>query len=506
MNIMFLCMGRMLDVYYDSSLEISSKLGINSTFYISDRKHFSKFQTQKPNFESTNTFLSEWSITDKVSNHFNIEELNRIENKYFNDNSIWEPLVADRRVFMGNLCKYTQDYKPSYSYEEMMSLMIEGIQSIENFLDLHKPNIIIGFTIATFGEYLIALIAKERGIKFIQLRHSKIKNYYTFSSDLHEKYEKIRENYSSKDSVDAHKNIIDNYIEDIKKKGMVYEGTIDYSGSFVKALIQYPKYFIFSLINDIKYLRTPKDNHYRASLTKIFFYDKFFRFLRNSYQTKILKKYYLQEKSLTELNYVFFPLHAEPEIAISIFSMHYQNQIEVIRNISLSLPANFKLIVKEHPRNIGRRKTTYYKKILQIPNVNLVDPGVNPSYIISHSKLVIVLSGFLAFEALMAKIPVISLGSAMYNMLPKTLINHVDNIKNLRKELIFSLNNFSYNEITVKKYLDAIISNSERLDLYTVLLKKIGRSGGSNFSDELYKKNILALTSLINKELDEIKD
>ena len=425
MNIMFLCMGRMLDVYYDSSLEISNKSDINSTYYISDRKHFTKFVTKQHNFESTNTYLSEWSITDKVMNYFNPEELSRIEKTYFKDNSIWEPLVADRRVFMGNLCKYTQDYKPVYGYEEMMSLLIESVQSIENFLDLHKPNIIIGFTVATFGEYLIALIAKERGIKFVQLRHTKIKNYYTFSSDLHEEYEQIRASFSSKDNIDNHKKFIDGYIEDIKKKGMVYEGTIGYSGSLAKALIQYPKYFIFSLINDIRYFRIPKDNHYRASLTKIFFYDKIFRFLRNSYQQKILKKHYLQEKNLTEMNYVFFPLHAEPEIAISIFSMHYQNQIEVIRNISLSLPANFKLIVKEHPRNIGRRKITYYKKILQIPNVNLVEPGLNPSYIIANSKLVIVLSGFLAFEALMAKIPVISLGSAMYNMLPKTLINHV---------------------------------------------------------------------------------
>ena len=172
----------------------------------------------------------------------------------------------------------------------------------------------------------------------------------------------------------------------------------------------------------------------------------------------------------------------------------------------MSLPANYKLLVKEHPRNIGRRTTSYYKKILQIPSVDLLDPSLNPRHIISNSKLVIVLSGFLAFEALMSKIPVISLGNAIYNMLPKTLINHVDNIKKLRSEIIFSLNHYSYNEKVVKEYLYAIISNSERLDLYTVLLKKIGRSGGSNFSTDLYRKNVSALTNLITKEFNENKD
>ena len=43
MNTMYLCMGRMLDVYYDVSLELSKTHPNNkSMFYISDKKHFSK--------------------------------------------------------------------------------------------------------------------------------------------------------------------------------------------------------------------------------------------------------------------------------------------------------------------------------------------------------------------------------------------------------------------------------------------------------------------------------
>ena len=221
MNIMYLCMGRMLDVYYDVNLEMLKKYNCNTTYYISDRKHFTKFIQKNKNFVSENTFLSEWSITDRVTSHFNADELDRIEKKYFKDSSIWEPLIADRRVFMGNLCKYTQDYKPSFEYENMMSLLVECVQSIEEFFDKHKPNIIIGFTVATFGEYLIAMIANEKGIKFIQLRHTKIKNYYTFSSDLHEKYEQIREKFSSEINLTSHEEIIDEYLSGVKEQGMV---------------------------------------------------------------------------------------------------------------------------------------------------------------------------------------------------------------------------------------------------------------------------------------------
>ena len=68
--------------------------------------------------------------------------------------------------------------------------------------------------------------------------------------------------------------------------------------------------------------------------------------------------------------HIFFPLHAEPEIATTLFSDQTDNQIELIRNVSLQLPAEYKLLVKEHPRCIGRRPKGYYQKILRIPNVD----------------------------------------------------------------------------------------------------------------------------------------
>ena len=172
----------------------------------------------------------------------------------------------------------------------------------------------------------------------------------------------------------------------------------------------------------------------------------------------------------------------------------------------MSLPAGYKLTVKEHPRNIGRRSMNYYKKILQIPNVDLADPYRNPSSIISKSKLVIVLNGFLGFEALMSKVPVISLGNTMFNMLPKKMVNHVNNIKDIRSEIVFSLNNFVYDEQVIKEYLHAILFNSTKLDLYTVLLKKVGRKGGSSYSTDLYMKNISSLANLLLRELPLCQD
>jgi hypothetical protein len=507
MNILYLCMGRMLDVYYDVSIDLL-KIDSNSKsiFYISDRKHFSKFVKSNADFCTNETFLSEWSITEKVQNKFDENELIEIEKNYFVDSSIWMPLVADRRIFMGKLCKYVQDYKPSLSYSEMMCLIIESVKSIEYFLDTHKPKFIAGFTIATFGEYLIALIAKKKGIRFMQLRHTKINNYYTYTSNIHEEYELIRGDFETNLEISLHtKNIINEYVSNAYTKNIQYEGTIKYNFNTKELITEYPKQFIIAIINDIRYFKVKNDNHYRTKFFTVFFYDKLFRYFNNLYQHIILSKFYIEEGELEKGRFIFYPLHSEPEIAISIFSVNYQNQIEVIRNLAFSLPAGYKLLVKEHPRNIGRRSIDYYKKILQIPNVELANPFSNPTYLIRKSKLVIVLQGFLGFESLMLRTPVISLGKTMYNILPKTLINHVDNIKNMKSEIDFSLSQFCYDENIIKKYLNAIIMNSGKIDLYTVLLKKVGRTGGREFSNDLYKNNIATLTNLLIKSIYEDK-
>ena len=79
-------------------------------------------------------------------------------------------------------------------------------------------------------------------------------------------------------------------------------------------------------------------------------------------------------------------------------------------------------MVNEHPRNIGKRKIGFYKKISSIPNVSMANFNVNTYDLIENSSLVIVLSGFVGFESALLKKPVIALGNANYKILPKKLL------------------------------------------------------------------------------------
>ena len=193
-------MGQMIDVYYDCYKIQKNKNIINQAgFYVSDFKHYNKFIKKNKNFAKF-PHLFEWNLTNlKLHSKIEINEkiINYYEKKYFLENSIWEAFTSDRRIYHGSKSKYSQDYNTSYNYEDLIKLAIISIKKIEEFLELVKPKYIIGFTTATFGEYLFYLISKKYGIKFIQLRHTKILNNYTFCSDMHEGYEKIRNDFNN---------------------------------------------------------------------------------------------------------------------------------------------------------------------------------------------------------------------------------------------------------------------------------------------------------------------
>ena len=104
---------------------------------------------------------------------------------------------------------------------------------------------------------------------------------------------------------------------------------------------------------------------------------------------------------------MFFPLHVEPERTISIDSPYYSNQLEIITNVARSLPINYKLFVKEHPMQAvyGWRNTSYYKKILELPNVILIHPNFSNETLLENCQLVVTIGGTLGLEAAFNKKP-----------------------------------------------------------------------------------------------------
>jgi hypothetical protein len=173
--------------------------------------------------------------------------------------------------------------------------------------------------------------------------------------------------------------------------------------------------------------------------------------------------------------FVFFPLHFEPEVSLQVFGRPFQNQIEVIRNLALSLPAGMNLLVKEHPRSLGFRPYGYYRRLLEIPNVRLVDPLLSTHLVIRHATLVAVISGSTGFEAAILGKPVITFGLPTYRDLTRNMIRQVNSLHELGTEIKSLLEEFQTDEAALERFLAAHISGAVPIDLYSVLLGKQGR-------------------------------
>jgi len=500
MNAIFVTMGSIYQVYYDAYKEIENKFD-NVGFYVCNKTNFEK------NFRDDNKikYLKEWELTNQILNtKIDKTKIEKFESLYFNDEALWQSLNNDRRIFLGKYIRHTQSYTPYYKYNDLLKIFQIFIECIEKFINEIKPDYIFSMVPTTIGDYLFYKVARGKKINYYSLKTVKVGNYQTFTQTISEEHLVIKEtfkNYINDNNIEKETlQEAKEYIKKFKNGTTAYEGNVSIPKEYKIFKIQDIKGLGKTIAKDILEIGTKKDHHSRGLNTIKYLYDNQIK----SYKANKFKSY-TKERTINNLdevsndNYVFFPLHAEPEIGITNLAKFYQNQIEFIRNIALQLPSKYKLLIKEHPRNIGRRSLNYYKKLLDIPNVDFVDFDLPSVEVIKRTKVVIVLSGNIGFESVMLGIPVMSFGSAMYNIFPKSIVNYVNNIKDFHKEFEYTLNNFKESEDTLEKYISAVISNSFRLDLYTVLFNKKGREGGSKFDKDKYINNCKALSSEISK-------
>ena len=171
---------------------------------------------------------------------------------------------------------------------------------------------------------------------------------------------------------------------------------------------------------------------------------------------------YLSKISINQLNesqFIYFPLHFEPERSLLIGSTFYENQIDALVNVAKSIPINYKLFVKEHPKmeKIGMRDISTYKKINRLPNVELVDQSIPNEEILKKCSLVISIGGTSGLEAAFFKKPCIVFSDIIFSEL--SFVYRIKNIEDLPMTIRESLKK----EVSIEelnRYVNFINDNS----------------------------------------------
>lgn len=508
MRILFGAHGSILQVFHSLDLHLRSEgVVVDSSYWVSDSQYFFANEKELSLFRDKKvSFLKEWDYTNRPAEQsWKPEELDALEKKY-GEPFLWNAVISDRRLMYGPLCKVVQDYSNRFDHDELCSIICNSLKAIDAHVEKFKPNCIMTFVPASFGDYLLYLVAKARGIPFLHLKSTKVKNYVTLNADIYENpdhiYKKYEENLRSISSY-AFADEAKIFLADSAKGPLQYEGNIVRAkASALKKLRSRVTGFL-SVLNQLTFKKHPvvsRDNHIPPVWgTYVETAWKKERREKKSRAMMLEKRFDL--KTSAGEKYVFFPLHSEPEIALSVYGRNHQNQIEAIRRMAQSLPMSWKLVVKEHPRTFSYRSRGYYKKLREIPNVYFAEPEQHPFYLIKEAQAVVTISGFVGIEALVVGKPLLILGEVTYDVLPKTMIRKIHNFDDFAPELKDLLQNFKRDDSVLQAFVAACMSESVNINLYSDLLKKGSRV---SFGKDSFDEQIRRVAEYFKKRYREI--
>ena len=389
-------------------------------------------------------FKKNWYYRDNIiiKNKPNLEYLSSFEKKY--SINLWKIIYSD--ILFSH---YNEYYK--FKSNEILSIMEQNCRFFERVLDEIDPNFLVIKMTDSSHNQLLSEICKKRGIKVLMLGPTRF-GYRSMITEEVDILDKIQNTEGKSKFNDRTK---EELIEVIKQYAIQQKHfKEEFRGGgllFLKSMLQF--------------LKNSNNKEYKK------YYGNFgktpFLVIKNQIK-KLYKKWkrnnFIHKNFLQEIKkdskFVYFPLHYDPERTFLIPAPYYGNQIETIIKISKSLPINYKLLVKEHPMQIfyAWRDISQYKKIMDLPNVELVHPNVSNEEMLKNCSLVITIAGTSGLEAAFFNKPSIVLSDVIYSNLQSTY--KIKNIEELPQTIKFALKQNIETTLDLNKFVNKIEDNS----------------------------------------------
>ena len=348
-----------------------------------------------------------------------------------------------------------------FSKSEILIIVENTIKFFSDLIERISPKLIIMQTAGeNIANTLLFKIAKKLNIKILMVNPTHIHNRVVVSDNLISKeisddFEKIIENFNEK--------LQDYGPEYIKNKTLVETVKVQNQFNFNESnTSEKISHYINRIHND------PEPIYQNVGKTKS-------KMIKSKISTNIetkKRKAFLDKNSIYEIKdekFLYFPLQTEPEAKILSISPFFSNQISVIENIARSIPVDFTLYVKEHPGQGLKlwRSIEFYKKLIELPNVKLIHPSVNPQDLISRSSCVVSITGSTGFESLFYKKPVILFADEYYDCL--SMVTKVNTITSLPKLISKNITSFEFNNREFNALMKSTDSQSISLPYFEIM-------------------------------------
>lgn len=130
-------------------------------------------------------------------------------------------------------------------------------------------------------------------------------------------------------------------------------------------------------------------------------------------QRGFFKRY--SDDQLRDMRYVLLALHKDPELTLNFQAYVWASQYNTISTLCGALPDGFKLLVREHRSNTGRRPTQYYRDLASMPGLVFIDAFDDQFKYIRNADLVVTDNGSVGWEGVQLARPVITLADTYYD-------------------------------------------------------------------------------------------
>ncbi|MDQ2090355.1 capsular polysaccharide export protein, LipB/KpsS family [Marimonas arenosa] len=131
-----------------------------------------------------------------------------------------------------------------------------------------------------------------------------------------------------------------------------------------------------------------------------------------------LSRYENQDVDLSG-NYIYVPLHNQPEMSTSALGGKYRDQALVIETLARNLPEGWQIFVKENPRQGAyARGPMFFHRLERIPSVRILPSNASTHALAANARFVASVTGTVGWEAIRVGRPAMVFGAAWYGSFP----------------------------------------------------------------------------------------
>lgn len=163
--------------------------------------------------------------------------------------------------------------------------------------------------------------------------------------------------------------------------------------------------------------------------------------------------------------YVYYPLHVPADMALTLRSPEYLDQLALVGYLARIVPHTHSLVIKEHPAQIGALSAARLADLKRsYDNLVILPPSVNNYEVLRGADAVVTVNSKSGAEAMILGKPVLVLGDAFYSDCEH--VTRVDSLKALPEAIADAIASPGAETGEVVRYFQSIHDSTYPGELY----------------------------------------